>query len=160
MMAVVGRVNMMKHSVQKHGFDSSCPNLVAVFVQHVFGSNVLITTGTAFTYTAHRSSSAATLAQGPLGPRSRSEGSCLCRTSISGLMAADGGDCAVQIVSAFSDENLCVLDLPSSSTVLDIKRHVQTSHGISIFRQRLLVSPAGHQVEDHQVLAALPGLRP
>ena len=74
-------------------------------------------------------------------------------------MAADGGDCVVQVVSAFSDENLCVLDLPSSSTVLDIKRHVQASHGISIFRQRLLVSPAGHQVEDHEVLAALPGLR-
>ena len=49
----------------------------------------------------------------------------------------------MQVVSAFSDENLCLLDLPSSSTVLDIKRHVQASHGISIFRQRLLVSQAG-----------------
>ena len=95
----------------------------------------------------------------PFGPKSRSEVLCLCGTSISGCMAADGGDCVVQVVSAFSDENLCVLDLPSSSTVLDIKRHVQASHGISIFRQRLLVSPAGHQVEDHEVLAALPGLR-
>ena len=74
-------------------------------------------------------------------------------------MAADGCDCVVQVVSAFSDENFCVLELPSSSTVLDIKRHVQASHGISIFCQRLLVSPAGHQVEDHEVLATLPGLR-
>ena len=74
-------------------------------------------------------------------------------------MAADGSDCVVQVVSAFSDENLCVLDLPSSSMVLDVKRHVQASHGITIFRQRLLVSPAGHQVEDQEVLAALPCLR-
>ena len=74
-------------------------------------------------------------------------------------MAADEGNCVVQVINAFSDEELCVLDLPSSSTVLDIKRHVQASHGISIFRQRLLVLPAGHQVEDHEVLAALPGLR-
>ena len=74
-------------------------------------------------------------------------------------MAADGGDCVVQVVSAFSDENLRVLHLPSSSTVLDIKRNVQVSHGISIFRQRLLALPAGRQVEDHGVLAALPGLR-
>ena len=110
--------------------------------------------------------SVAILAQGSshfgsrlFGLRSRSEGLRLCRTSISGRMAADGGDCVVQVVSAFSDENLCVLDLPSSSTILDIKRHVQASHGISIFRQCLLVSPAGHQVEDHEVLAALPGLR-
>ena len=95
----------------------------------------------------------------PFGPKSRAEGVCLCRASISGRMAADGGDCVVQVVSAFSDENLCVLNLPSFSTVLDIKRHVQASHGISIFCQRLLVSPAGHQVEDHEVLAALPGLR-
>ena len=95
----------------------------------------------------------------PFGPKSRSEGSCPCRTSISVRMAVDGGDCVVQVVSAFSDENLCVLHLPSSSMVVDIKRHLQASHGISIFRQRLLVSPAGHQVEDHEVLAALPGIR-
>ena len=76
-----------------------------------------------------------------------------------GRMAADVGDCVLQVVSAFSDENLCVLHLPSSSMVLDIKRHVQASHGISIFRQRLLVLPAGHQVDDHEVLAALPGIR-
>ena len=94
-----------------------------------------------------------------LGPKSRSEGLCLCRTIISGRMAVDGGDCVVQVVSAFSDENLCVLHLPSSSTVLDIKRHMQASHGINIFRQRLLVSPAGYQVEDQEVLAALPGIR-
>ena len=90
---------------------------------------------------------------------SRSEGLCLCRTSMSGRMAADRGDCVVQVVSAFSDENLCVLDLLGSSTVLDIKRQVQASHGVSIFCQRLLVSPTSHQVEDHEVLAALPGLR-
>ena len=74
-------------------------------------------------------------------------------------MAAEEGDCVVQVVNAFSDDNLCVLDLPSSSTVLDIKRHLQASQRISIFCQRLLVSPAGYQVDDHEVLAALPGLR-
>ena len=95
----------------------------------------------------------------PFGPKSRSEGFCLCRTSISGRMAADEGDCVVQVINAFSNENLCVLDFPSSSTVLNIKRHVQASQRISIFCQRLLVSPAGCQVEDHKVLAALPGLR-
>ena len=36
---------------------------------------------------------------------------------------------------------------------------MQASHGINIFRQRLLVSPAGPQVEDHEVLADLPGTR-
>ena len=82
----------------------------------------------------------------PFGPKSGSKGFCLCRTSISGRMAADEGDCVAQVVNAFSDENLCVLDLPNSSTVLDIKRHVQASHRISIFCQCLLVSPAGYQV--------------
>ena len=84
---------------------------------------------------------------------------CLCRTSISGRMAADEGNCVVQVINAFSGEELCVMDLPSSSTVLDIKRHVQASERINIFCQRLLVLPAGSQVEDHEVLATLPGLR-
>ena len=74
-------------------------------------------------------------------------------------MAADEGGCVVQVVNAFSDETLCVLDLPSFSTVLDIKHHVQASQRVSIFCQRLLVSPEGYQVEDNEVLAALPGLR-
>ena len=101
----------------------------------------------------------AILALKPFGSKSRSKSFCLCRTSIIGRMAADEGDCVVQVINAFSDESLCMLDLPSSSTVLDIKRHVQTSQRISIFCQRLLVSPAVNQVEDHEVLAALPGLR-
>ena len=64
----------------------------------------------------------------------------------------------VQVVSAFSDESLCRLQLPSSSTVLDVKRCVQAAQGIGVFRQRLIISPVGPQVEDHQVLATLPGL--
>ena len=76
----------------------------------------------------------------PFGPKSRSEGFCLCRTYISGRMAADEGNCVVQVINAFSNENLCMLDLPSSSTVLDIKRHLQASQRISIFCQRLLIS--------------------
>ena len=74
-------------------------------------------------------------------------------------MAAEEGDCAVQVVSAFSDESLCRLQLPSSSTVLDVKRCVQAAQGIGVFRQRLIISPAGPQVEDHEVLGTLPGLR-
>ena len=65
----------------------------------------------------------------------------------------------VQVVSAFSDESLCRLQLPSSSTVLDVKRCVQAAQGIGVFRQHLIISPAGPQVEDHEVLATLPGLR-
>ena len=64
----------------------------------------------------------------------------------------------VHVVSAFSDESLCRLQLPSSSTVLDVKRCVQAAQGIGIFRQRLIISPVGPQVEDHQVLATLPDL--
>jgi hypothetical protein len=75
-------------------------------------------------------------------------------------MAADeGGDCTVYVVNAFSDESICVLKLPSSSTVLDVKRRVRASQHLSVFCQSLLVSPSGHQVEDHEVLATLPGLR-
>ena len=73
--------------------------------------------------------------------------------------AADDGDCVVLVVSAFSDEILCTLQLPRSSTVRDVKKHVQASQRINVFRQRLIVSPAGAQVEDNEVLATLPGLR-
>ena len=70
------------------------------------------------------------------------------------------GDCVVHIISAFSNKILCTLQLPKSSMVLDVKRRVQTTpQGINIFRQRLIISPAGPQVEDHEVLAALPGRR-
>ena len=72
-------------------------------------------------------------------------------------MAALECDCAVQVVSAFSDESLCSLKLPGSGTVLDVKRHVQATLGINVFRQRLIISPAGPEVEDDDVLAALPG---
>ena len=73
----------------------------------------------------------------------------------------------MQVVNAFSDEILCALQLPRPSTVLEVKRLVQATQGISVFCQRLLVSPVGHQVEDHEVrqaedhelLATLPGLR-
>ena len=69
------------------------------------------------------------------------------------------GDYVVHIISAFSDKILCTLQPPRSSTVLDVKRHVQTTpQGINIFRQRLIISPAGPQVEDHDVLATLAGL--
>ena len=73
-------------------------------------------------------------------------------------MAALEGDCVVQVVSAFSNESLCSLKLPGSGKVLDVKRHVQATLGINVFRQRLIISPAGPQVEDHEVLATLPGL--
>ena len=57
------------------------------------------------------------------------------------------GDGAVQVVSSFSDEILCTLQLPRSGTVLDIKRRVQTTHqGINIFRQRLIIAPAGPHI--------------
>ena len=65
----------------------------------------------------------------------------------------------VQVVGALSNESLCSLKLPGSSKVLDVKRHVQATLGINVFRQRLIISPAGPQVEDHEVLATLPGLR-
>ena len=74
-------------------------------------------------------------------------------------MAAEEGDCVVQIVSALTDESLCAPELPSSGTVLDVKRRVQAAWGVNVFRQRLLLWPAGPEVEDHQVLATLPGLR-
>ena len=74
-------------------------------------------------------------------------------------MSAEEGDCVVQVVSAFSDESICTLQLPSSSTVLDVKRRVQATQGINRFRQRLIISPAGPQVKDHEVLATLSGLR-
>ena len=74
-------------------------------------------------------------------------------------MAAEEGDCVVQVVSAFSDEVLCILQLPRSSTILDVKRHVKASQRINIFCQRLIVSPGGPEAEDREVLAALPGLR-
>ena len=86
-----------------------------------------------------------------------------------GHMVPEEGDCEVQVASAFTSEVLCTLELPRSSTVLEVKRHVQASQGIVVFRQRLLVLPvgeegggpgrAGHQAEDHEALAALPGLR-
>ena len=53
----------------------------------------------------------------------------------------------VQIVNAFSGESLCTLQLPRSSTVLEVKRRVQAAQGISVFQQRLVVSPAGPEVE-------------
>ena len=65
----------------------------------------------------------------------------------------------MQIVGAFSDEVLCMLRLESSSTVRHVKRRVQATLGIQVFRQRLVVSPVGPQVKDHEVLAALLGLR-
>ena len=73
-------------------------------------------------------------------------------------MLADEGDCVVQVVSAFSGESLCTLQLPRSSTVLQVKRRVQAAHGIGVFRQRLIISPAGPEVEGNEVLADLPGL--
>ena len=73
-------------------------------------------------------------------------------------MAAEEGDCKVQVVNAFSDEILCTLELPSSSTVLEVKRRVQATQGINIFRQRLVIPPLGHQAEDHEALASFPGL--
>ena len=73
-------------------------------------------------------------------------------------MAAEEGDCVVHVVSAFSDESLCRLQLPGSSTVLDVKRCFQAAQGIGVFCQRLIISPVGPQVEDHQVLATLQGL--
>ena len=74
-------------------------------------------------------------------------------------MAEEECECIVQVVSAFSDESLSTVPLPSSSTVLQVKGHVQAAHGVNVFRQRLLVSPAGREVEDHEVLATLPDLR-
>ena len=74
-------------------------------------------------------------------------------------MAAEEGDCKVQVVNAFSDEILCTLELPSSSTVLEVKRRVQASQGINVFRQRLVIPPLGNQAEDHEALASLPSLR-
>ena len=64
----------------------------------------------------------------------------------------------VQVVSAFSDEGLCWLQLPSSGTVLYVKRRVQAAaQSVGIFRQRLIISPAGREVKDDEVLATLPG---
>ena len=60
---------------------------------------------------------------------------------------------------AFSDEILCAMQLPRAGTVLDVKRRVQATQGINVFRQRLVVSPAGRDAEDHEILASLPGLR-
>ena len=74
-------------------------------------------------------------------------------------MAAEDGDCVVLVVGPLSDETLCTLQLPRSSTVLHVKRHVQASQRINVFRQRLVVLPAGARVEDNEVLATLPGLR-
>jgi ankyrin repeat protein len=71
----------------------------------------------------------------------------------------EDGDCVVQVVGAFSDEILCKLQIPRASTVLHVKRYLQAAQGINVFRQRLVISPVGPQAEDHEVLAALPGLR-
>ena len=87
------------------------------------------------------------------------EGFCLCRTSMKRSMTAGEGDCLVQVVNAFSDECLCTLQLPRYSTVLEVKRRVHAAQGISAFRQRLIISPAGPEVEGNEVLADLPGLR-
>jgi len=76
----------------------------------------------------------------------------------SGVEGEDS-ECVVLVVGAFSDRILCTLQLPRSSTVLDVKRHVQACLRINAFRQRLIVSPAGPQAEDSEVLATLPGLR-
>ena len=95
----------------------------------------------------------------PIGLESRSQGFCLCRTSSMTSMAAEESDCMVQVVSAFSDEGLCILQLPRSCTVLDVKRRLQATLGVNVFRQRLIVSPEGPEAEDREVLAALPGLR-
>jgi len=74
-------------------------------------------------------------------------------------MPADEGACVVQVVNALSGKSLCTLELPSSGTVLDAKRRVQAACGTNVFRQRLLLWPAGREVEDQEVLATLPGLR-
>ena len=74
-------------------------------------------------------------------------------------MAAEEGDCEVQVANTFSGEVLCTLELPRSSTGLEVKRRVQATQGIGIFRQCLLVLPEGHEAEDNEVLAALPGIR-
>ena len=58
-------------------------------------------------------------------------------------MAAEDGDCVVLVGTAFSDESLCTLKLPRSSTVRDVKQRVQASQRINVFRQRLIVSPGG-----------------
>ena len=39
-------------------------------------------------------------------------------------MAAEECGCVVQVVSAFSDESIYTLQLPSSGTVLDVKRRI------------------------------------
>ena len=64
---------------------------------------------------------------------SRSEWFCLRRTRVRGHMAAEEGDCEVQVANAITGEVLC--------TVLEVKRRVQATQGIGIFRQRLLVLP-------------------
>ena len=86
--------------------------------------------------------------------RSRSRGD-----AEEGVLPVQEGDCEVQVVGAFSDEILCALQLPRAGTVLDVKRRVQATQGINVFRQRLVISPAGRQAEDHEILASLPGLR-
>ena len=89
--------------------------------------------------------------------RGRSQTRCCSRSR--SRRDAEEGDCLVQVVGAFSDEILCTLQLPRAGTVLDVKRRVQATQGINVFRQRLVISPAGRQAEDREILASLPGLR-
>ena len=72
-------------------------------------------------------------------------------------MAEDEGECAVDVRNAISGESLSTFRLASSSRVLHVKRRVQGAHRISTFGQRLLLWPTGRPLEDHEVLATLPG---
>eukprot|EP00972_Heterocapsa_arctica_P073472 10851810-Heterocapsa_arctica.AAC.1 len=65
-------------------------------------------------------------------------------------MAEADGERIVNIISALSGESLSTFRLPSSSPVLHVKRCVKGAHEISVFRQRLLLWPAGRQLEDHE----------
>ena len=60
----------------------------------------------------------------------------------------------VDVRSALSGESLSSFRLPSSSRVLHVKRRVRAAHEIGVLRQRLLW-PAGRQLEDGELLAAL-----
>ena len=69
-------------------------------------------------------------------------------------VAADGEELTVKVVSALSGEGLSTLCLPGQSQVLQVKRCVETAHGIGVFRQRLLL-PTGRHLENHEVLGSL-----
>eukprot|EP00972_Heterocapsa_arctica_P101690 14983822-Heterocapsa_arctica.AAC.1 len=67
-----------------------------------------------------------------------------------GHMAADDDECVVNVVSALSGESLSRFRLPLLSQVLQVKRCVQAEHDTGVFRQRLLLWPAGRPLEDHE----------